>query len=95
MLVPQRLSLFSYEFLPLGMKYLAYSSFKTAHITIMDIRSVNLLNGEYTKEFILEHERVFILHLTTFTDDIIEIVVYKFELLAELEKKTGKPILIK
>jgi hypothetical protein len=77
------------------MKYLAYSSFKTAHITIMDIRSVNLLNGEYTKEFILEHERVFILHLTTFTDDIIEIVVYKFELLAELEKKIGKPILIK
>ena len=55
-LIPQRPSLFSYEYLPLGMKYLAYSLFKTANITIMDIESVNLLNSEYTKEFILEHE---------------------------------------
>jgi hypothetical protein len=92
-IIGMRSSIFSYEYLPLSIKRIEYNSIKSAKLATFSIKDIKLFQMEYIEEFIKLHEKLDILYITTNSDDVIEIIIKRYKVLAEFEDKITIPII--
>jgi hypothetical protein len=84
-LIGMRSSIFSYEYLSLSIKRIEYNSIKSAKLATFSIKDIKLFQMKYIEEFIKLHDKLDILYITTNSDDVIEIIIKRYKVLAEFD----------